>query len=91
MTTSTLIWLAVGLIGALGVLAIFLSEVWKRRPSYKKAKRGVAPGDQNASVLHTTYDSSGWFAASQNRRSLTWTVPKDPQQYAKAFVPRSKK
>lgn len=53
--------------------------------SERKAPRGIDPG-QGDTLIDVNYASGGGGGG----HSTTIRVPKDPQEYAKAFVPRNR-
>ena len=67
------------LLAAIGVLAVAVAIVNQRR---NPGSRGSEPGEG----YHTlTSDYQSGVGGGQSR---TWTVPRDPQAYARLFVPK---
>ena len=65
---------------ALGIALLLGLRGILRSASRHGPRRGVAPG-QGAPPLHASLSPDG------PDRSRSWTVPQDPQAYAKTFVP----
>ncbi|QBY00336.1 hypothetical protein E2K80_05940 [Rhodophyticola sp. CCM32] len=80
------IWGGFAVLTLLGAIGIVLS--FRRRHLAVRRPRGTAPDDGDT-ILHTSMGSSqSWGAGHASR---IWRVTKDPQQYAKAFVPGRKR
>ena len=58
-------------------------QIWRQE---ENAPRGTAPG-QGHITIESHYISGGGGGGN----SITYTVPRDPQEYAKAFVPKERK
>ncbi len=77
------------LITIIGVLAIVRSTGRSSGRNGPSETRGTAPG-QGSTVLHApSLNPSRGHGFGENSR--TWTVPKDPQQYAKGMMPGNRK
>lgn len=70
--------------GLIGAVWIFWSVREELRKLNVHKQRGTEPG-QGYTVQHAN------IAAGKLSQSTTWNVPKDPQQYAKFFVPDAHK
>lgn len=70
------------LLGLIAVVAVLLA--WNALRQDKGKARGAEPGKEDH-ILTSDYQSG------MGGHSTTWRVPADPQEYAKKFVPHSKK
>lgn len=71
-----------GIILVLGVVGIVRSNFAKQKGP---PNRGTAPG-QGATILHASMRTS-----AGNGSSRTWSVTKDPNEYAKGMMPGRRK
>ena len=70
------------LVVILGAINMILQRAIRRK--HGPARQGTEPGD-GQTVLTTTFRAGGVFSNGWSTKA--WTVPKDPQEYAKGFVP----
>jgi len=67
------------------ILAVLVARaIWVVK-SEQSAPRGTAPGDGETEII------SEYASGVGGGERRTYTIPKDPQEYAKAFVPRDKR
>lgn len=69
------------LIGGIGIVTVLLGLVSIR--DTKGTERGSEPG-KGDHVIHVNYNSGGGGGTQQS----SYTIPKDPQAYAKRFIPK---
>ncbi len=74
----------IAVISALILIVLFVRAVIVMR-NEGKSERGSEPG-QGHHVVDSSYFSGGGGGGHQS----SFRVPKDPQEYAKGFVPRQK-
>ncbi|UZD92344.1 hypothetical protein [Cognatishimia activa] len=70
-----------GIIGSIAIIITTLKRGVPRKP------KGTAPGQGSSLIVGGAGASSGEGGGT----SRAYTVPKDPNEYAKAFVPSSAK
>lgn len=80
MTLSTLLMLGSALVVVL--LALRAVQAWR---SEEKADRGTKPG-----TGYTTLESHYISGGGGGGQSTTYHIPKDPQDYARLFVPKDR-
>ena len=73
-------------IGSAIVIVMLLARAVQVLRQEQNEPRGTAPG-KGYTVIESHYISGGAGGGD----SVTYTVPKDPQEYAKAFVPTERK
>lgn len=81
-----LFWWFFAVISVAGIVGILWAGHRKRR--FGSKARGVEPGQ--GSTLHHSGGSGGTFDAF-GTHSATWATSNDPQNHAKAMMPRNKK
>ena len=75
---------AIVVISAMILVVLFVRAILVMR-SEGKSSRGSAPGRG-----HHTIDSSYFSGGGGGGHQSSFQVPRDPQEYAKGFVPRKK-
>ena len=73
-------------VGSCLVMVLMALRAWQIWRDEEDAPRGTEPGQG-----HTTIESHYISGGGGGGNSITYTVPKDPQEYAKAFVPKERK
>lgn len=74
----------VSVIGIVLVFALTILLAWSRAKNEPKPKRGSPPGKGHR-LIHVNYESG-----AGGGHSTQYKVPRDPQDYAKAMVPKNK-
>jgi len=74
-------WLAVALCGVI-LSVLVLRAIWIMRREGNVRPRGIDPGEGYTEMTSEYYSGVGGGSRQVTR------VPKDPQEYARAFVPR---
>ncbi|MGI3184580.1 hypothetical protein [Nioella aestuarii] len=83
-TVTFWIYSGIVIIAFVGLLEIIWSE--RQKQSLRATqRRGTAPGRGGTVLYHSGFDQADGTPVPGSSRA--WTVPKDPQQYAKGFVP----
>ncbi|THH38361.1 hypothetical protein E4Z66_01965 [Aliishimia ponticola] len=77
-------WTLVVILSALVLLLAVLRGAQSLRHT-KDSERGSLPG-KGDHIIHSDYSSGGGGGG----HATSYTIPKDPQEYAKRFVPREK-
>ncbi|WP_299983476.1 hypothetical protein [uncultured Ruegeria sp.] len=76
---------AIVILIAVSVFAVLIALIaWNHSKAGRKIRRGSPPG-QGKHLLHSSYNSHDGATSSAQTH-----IPKDPNDYAKAMMPKSK-
>lgn len=84
--TGAAFWITAAVVAVVvGLLIVGLIRHDRHRRTHGPRKRGVEPG-QGDQILHAG-ERLAFIGAGNEDASRIWRVTRDPQQYAKGFVP----